>query len=282
MNAFLLLALAQAPNGSIYHVDPVIDAGASLAMIAVGVLIDREKTTWEGLSPCSGEGRVPTEAELKAFELLADGEGACGRDSIGTFEVFVADLGSQMAGTASDVLLWILTAAPYAFSVTDVFVSDTQRPGLRWGEEAMVAVEAQAAALLGTNMLKMIVQRPRPLTHNTLYSKDVRYGGDARLSFPSGHSALAFTSASLIAYAAQARHGNSPTTWIAGSVAYLTAAVVAYLRVQSGKHFLTDVVGGAIAGVVAGLVIPTLHVRQNQPPAADGTDRMMLSIGGAF
>jgi membrane-associated phospholipid phosphatase len=273
---------AQAPRGSIYQVEPLIDAGASLAMLGVGALIDAEKERWAGLSPCGREGRRPTDDELAAFERLAESDGACGRDSIGEFELFVVENESDGARFASDVMLFTMGALPYAFSLIDVFASRVEKPGFRLGEESLVAAEAQAATVLGVNLLKLIVKRPRPLAHNERRSKLERFHGDARLSFPSGHSAFAFASASLVAYGAAARHGNAPVTWVAGSLAYLTAGIVAYLRVEGGKHFITDVLAGAAVGIAAGLIVPVLHRRNDVDPPNDGSNQMMLSIGGTF
>jgi membrane-associated phospholipid phosphatase len=275
-------ALASDPPGSIYRVEPLIDGIGSLGMLGVGILIDAEKDRWAGLSPCGREGRPPTKEELESFEALLDGEGVCGRDRVGAFELFVVENQSQGARLASDILLVAMGALPYGFSLIDVFASGVEKPGLRFGEESLVAFEAQAATLLGVNILKVMVKRPRPLTHNEGRPKVERFAGDARLSFPSGHAAFAFASASLVAYGAAARHGNSAVTWVSGSLAYLTAAAVAYLRVAGGKHFLTDVVAGAVAGIAAGLIVPALHKRDDVVPPNDATRQMMLSIGGTF
>ena len=275
-------ARAQHPPGAIYRVEPLIDSAGAIGMFAVGMLIDAEKDRWVGLSPCGREGRLPTKEELEAFERLTEEDGACPNDSIGSFEVFVVDNSSEGARLASDILIATLGAAPYAFSLVDVFATKVEKPGLRFGEESLVAAEAQAATLLGVNMLKLIVKRPRPLAHNKQRPKVERFAGDARLSFPSGHAAFAFASASLIAYGAAARHGHSAVTWVSGSLAYLTAAVVAYLRIEGGKHFVTDVLAGAAVGIAAGLIVPTLHRRDDVVPPSDGTRQMMLSIGGTF
>src|SRR5687767_1311575 len=89
-------AIAQ-PAGSIYRVEPVIDSIGSVAMFAVGALIDAEKDRWAGLSPCTSEGRLPTKEELEAFEKLEEQGGVCGHDSIGVFELFVVQNESEGA-----------------------------------------------------------------------------------------------------------------------------------------------------------------------------------------
>ncbi len=268
------------PQGSVYRVDPLIDGVGTAAMIGIAILIDSEKARWNGLTPCGREGRSPTAEERAAFERLGEEEGLCENDSVSVFERFVSDLGSPSARLGSDLAVLTLALAPYGYAVADVFTTGADRPGLRFGEDALIAAETQGATLLATNLLKLMVKRPRPYTYSGRHPKLERFGGDARLSFPSGHTSLAFASASLIAFSAAARHGNAPITWVSGSVAYLTAGLVAYLRVQGGKHYLTDVFAGAVLGIAAGLTIPAFHARSAS--SGESADPMMLSIGGVF
>ena len=63
------------------------------------------------------------------------------------------------------------------------------------------------------------------------------------LSFPSGHSASAFATASVL----QAELG-----WKIGVPAYGAAAWVAASRVHAKRHYLSDVIAGATIGIMAG------------------------------
>lgn len=65
-------------------------------------------------------------------------------------------------------------------------------------------------------------------------------------SFPSGHSATAFASATVL----QRRLG-----WKAGIPAYAVASYVAASRVQMQRHYLSDVLMGAAVGIVAGRTV---------------------------
>ncbi|MDR0304987.1 MAG: phosphatase PAP2 family protein [Chitinispirillales bacterium] len=78
--------------------------------------------------------------------------------------------------------------------------------------------------------LKYAVGRPRPF-------QDQNKRGD---SFPSGHTAAAFSGAAYW----HARYG-----WRAGIPAYVLASAVGYSRVWSGWHYWTDVAAGAIIGI---------------------------------
>lgn len=65
-----------------------------------------------------------------------------------------------------------------------------------------------------------------------------------RTSFPSGHSTMAFSFASVVA----AEH-----EWYWGASAYALATLTAFSRLNDNRHFLRDVVAGATIGVSYGL-----------------------------
>lgn len=90
--------------------------------------------------------------------------------------------------------------------------------------ECAIAVVAMTAV---TQTMKATINSPRPI-------------GDAR-SFPSGHTATAFTGAELV----RMEYG-----WGWGAGAYAVATSVAVLRMYNGAHWLSDVVTGAGIGIL--------------------------------
>lgn len=78
------------------------------------------------------------------------------------------------------------------------------------------------AMFVATHSLKFAINRERP------------NGGG--LSFPSGHTASAFSGAAFL----QKRYG-----WQLGAPAYAMAAFTGYSRVQAKKHYWSDVFAGA-------------------------------------
>lgn len=68
---------------------------------------------------------------------------------------------------------------------------------------------------------------------------------DADDAFPSGHSAIAFSSATFL----QRRYG-----WRAGWPAFATAGAVGWLRVRTDDHDWTDVLGGAALGIASSML----------------------------
>jgi len=83
------------------------------------------------------------------------------------------------------------------------------------------------------------------MTGRLLGARRTRPDG-TRYSFPSGHASTAFATATVLQ-----RHLG----WKAGIPAYSLATYVAASRVESRRHYLSDVAFGAALGVVAGRTV---------------------------
>jgi len=70
-----------------------------------------------------------------------------------------------------------------------------------------------------------------------------------KLSFPSGHTATAFTNASVLFY-----ENKDANIWYASS-GYLFAAATGFLRIANNKHYTSDVLAGAGIGTAVGLAV---------------------------
>jgi membrane-associated phospholipid phosphatase len=68
-------------------------------------------------------------------------------------------------------------------------------------------------------------------------------------SFPSGHTALAFTNASLLFY-----EFKDSNVWYASS-GFLFATATGVLRIANNKHYTSDVLAGAGIGLASGLIV---------------------------
>ncbi len=92
---------------------------------------------------------------------------------------------------------------------------------------------------------KVVTQRPRPF----MQLAGVRVIGlrPADLSYPSGHSTMAFSVATLLAV-------GLPLAWQLQVALYGLAALVAYSRLHLGVHYPLDVVAGATLGTGWGLL----------------------------
>ncbi len=104
----------------------------------------------------------------------------------------------------------------------------THRPALQ-----AVSSEVLRALVLSNALvipLKLGVGRARP-------------DGSNKLSFPSGHAATAFAMTTVLSR----RYG-----WCLGVPLYAFTAMVPVSRIHHRRHFFSDVVGGAVLGLVAG------------------------------
>lgn len=98
-----------------------------------------------------------------------------------------------------------------------------------WRQRAIMVVTAEI-------ITEVIVQPTKRLVHAA------RPDGSDNRSFPSGHAARAFMGAELL----RQTHGTWP-----GVAGYVFATGVAALRISAGRHYLTDVVGGAGVGILS-------------------------------
>ena len=83
------------------------------------------------------------------------------------------------------------------------------------------------------------------LALNSIIDKDSPNGSSSD-AFPSGHTAIAFSSAAFI----QKRYG-----WKSGLPAYVVASYVGWLRVETDDHDSADVIGGAALGILSSYLL---------------------------
>lgn len=130
-----------------------------------------------------------------------------------------------------------------------------------------VAMDAFSSSLVGAGIImttmKVVVGRRRPGETGEAYHFRP-FGGDH--SFPSGHTAQAFSLASVIAESYDER-------WV-DLTSYGIATLVGLARVEQGAHFPSDVLAGAIIGTVVGKSIVRYHqgarTRVSIMPTGDG------------
>jgi undecaprenyl-diphosphatase len=111
---------------------------------------------------------------------------------------------------------------------------------------------ASVALLLAWSLSSLIkggVDRARPpLTDGGIHAVG---GVPNSSSFPSGHAATAFAAATVVAILMPRL--RTPVLAL--------AALVAFSRVYLGVHFLSDVLAGAVLGIVAGLLVSAVGLR---------------------
>lgn len=128
----------------------------------------------------------------------------------------------------------------------------------RVAEDTLIVAEAGVVAADLTQLTKMLVGRERPFVHALQPEQKPLTGqpSDNNLSFFSGHSAEAFALAAAVGTVSTMRgYRWAPLTWSVGGA---VAATTAYLRIAADKHWLTDVVVGAMVGAGIGFAVPFL------------------------
>jgi undecaprenyl-diphosphatase len=139
-----------------------------------------------------------------------------------TISIFFAHSGDSWFWGLGLILLWVFTGDPI------------------WKKWAVVLFAGISVLAVIVMSLKFIIRRRRP---------EGEWGGIYRNtdphSFPSGHAARAF----LIAVIATAL--GPSWAWI---LLWIWAPLVALARVAMGVHYLSDIVAGAIVGILVGLI----------------------------
>ena len=110
-----------------------------------------------------------------------------------------------------------------------------------------------------TEIIKHLVERPRPYMYYDGYPQQKVDSGDWNKSFPSGHTSMSFAGASFASYVFWKYNPGSKWRIPVTAISYSLAATVAALRVAGGSHFMTDVLAGAFIGTAIGIGVPALH-----------------------
>src|SRR3989454_6579179 len=121
-----------------------------------------------------------------------------------------------------------------------------------------VAVFANSLAwtFAATDWMKVLVRRKRPVLY-TPGAVAAAADPNSQRSFPAGHASVAFATATT--YLMMARREGLPHRTRNAVLLYVAAVGVSALRVAAGKHFPTDVIGGAALGTGIGWLAAKVH-----------------------
>lgn len=117
-------------------------------------------------------------------------------------------------------------------------------------------------------ILKSTVRRPRPYDHRCDGTGELENCSSRSRyrSFISGHSASAFTAASLVC-AHQRLRGRTAIGTVECVASLVMATLIGGLRIVAEKHYFADVVGGALVGLLSGFLVPLfVYPRRLAPP----------------
>ncbi len=154
--------------------------------------------------------------------------------------------------TASDIGLYGLGAAAAVVLFADEGFLDTINDAVVIGESVL---SANAVA----SVMTLAAGRPRPFLYSTKAPESVRTSADAGLSFLSSHTSMSFALTASLAVTERRLHPGSPRAKIILAAGLAISSFIGLARVESGYHFITDVIGGAVVGSSLGVLIPSLH-----------------------
>jgi membrane-associated phospholipid phosphatase len=201
---------------------------------ALGVLLIQDK---KGL----------TEAELNSLN----------RDDIWGIDRWAAGNFSERANSDSYIPMFTAFALPLV-----LFINENERSHA--GQISVLFVESMATTGALFSITAALVQKSRPLVYNTSIPAEERMDNDEQRSFFAGHTAATASATFFAAKVFNDFNPDSPWKPVVWGGAAAIPALVGYLRVKAGKHFLTDNLIGFAVGAASGILIPELHKKENK------------------
>jgi membrane-associated phospholipid phosphatase len=141
----------------------------------------------------------------------------------------VEDAAVALGKAGNNALVWFLLGA--ALAILD---------NSRWESWLICALLGPFAIVLNY-AIKLVVKRPRPV----LEGLPPLGGAPSSLSFPSAHATSSFAVATAMVRV-------DPAT----AAAFLVAIAISLGRPYLGMHYPSDVLAGALLGIVLGLIVP--------------------------
>ena len=213
--------------------------------------LGRSKDGWiAGVSAAAAVGAVGIS---RAPDPLSVGEiRGLSRQSINPLDRGATWNYSETVGSASDILLGAVVAVPLALLLDDVARED-------WGTCTLMYAETMALAVILPAFGKGTVDRIRPFVYNPDAPMDKKTTSDARKAFFSRHTSVAFASAVFLSTVYGDYHPGSRAGRYLWAGSLLAASAIGAMRYESGEHFPTDILAGAVAGSAVGYIIPRIH-----------------------
>lgn len=143
-----------------------------------------------------------------------------------------------------DWVMWTLTTIGVGGSVwlCIALLMAVWRPHLR-AAAWQIVLAALLTLVLVDVVTKPLVARPRPFV--TIATARVVGYKTPTYSFPSGHAAVSFAAATVLAHASRRRRG----VWFG------LAALIAISRVYVGVHYPLDIIAGTALGLAIGVIV---------------------------
>jgi len=194
----------------------------------------------------------------------------------GTARDFAQDNRSGSLDSALNTVRDVTGGGLYYFAASGaLFGSGLVVHDEKLADSGFLALESVAYAGGLARGIKFLTGRERPASGRDQYQFHGPGGGAFNSSFVSGESTVAFAFAASVSEVWQ----NPWVTW----PLYILAGAAAAQRINDDKHWLSDVVGGALLGHVVGKNVVHFHYRHDtegvlQPYITQDTVGMQLSF----
>lgn len=224
-------------NDSPYETDLIKDGiyiTTGLGLNVLGVLLIQNKDAL-------------TEAEVNALS----------EDDIWKVDRWAAGNYSDKANSDSYIPMFTSFALPLA-----LMLNENERSHA--GQISVLFVESMATTGALFSITAALVEKSRPLVYNSSIPIEERIDNDEQRSFFAGHTAATAAATFFAAKVFNDFNPDSPLRPYVWGLAAAIPATVGYLRIQAGKHFLTDNIIGFAVGAASGILIPELHKKKNE------------------
>lgn len=164
--------------------------------------------------------------------------------------------GRELPSKISDGLFFSSTAMP-SLLLLDKDIRRDKSFYIMWAEVMLINSSL-------TILAKSAADNPRPYVYATETDASTLKGKEPLRSFFSGHTSMTAASMFFMAKIYSDYHPNSRWRYAVWTVAALTPAATAVLRVRAGQHFPTDVALGYVVGAATGYLVPFVHQKLQQ------------------
>jgi undecaprenyl-diphosphatase len=228
---FDLSRLTFTGSGEFFKLDPLTDsiiAGTGVTFLGTGLLLDKvvhfKNNEWNHLP--------------------------FNKNAVAALDRFFMQPFSKGLNVAGDIFQYVGLLAPAVLLASPM--EEWLTIGVMYAETVLVSYGLK-------ELTKSLVTRARPYMYYDRIPVKFVTSGDWNDSFPSGHSTLAFAGATFASYVFSKYFSDSAWKYVVTAASYSVATATAIFRVAGGKHFVTDVLAGAVIGSATGFLVPWLH-----------------------
>lgn len=211
-----------------------------------------------GVSPSTLSGQAAADGENGWFTWWSAGLTAASLFAYDEVARQAAGSRSRSSGELAGFGRWYgdwKRSAPFLLAGT--LAVGAAADGVRGIEKGIAITAGTLAGSLGIQGLKEVTGRSRPNEGSGPFRFDPFRSADS--SLPSGHAAFAFSFAAAVDAVTEG--------WLPATLAYGAAGITGLSRIADDKHWLSDVVIGAVAGTLISRTVATAVERGLRPDA---------------